>query len=76
MKKILIAGMFILSATTAAFADDAAVPNSTNQHGRDRVDFYSVVPDSSRRPSTLKETEPRIAEPSSSTSHDRATLNR
>lgn len=75
MMKILIAGMMVLSATVAAFADDAAVPSSTNQHGRDRVDFYSAVPDLSQLPSASKATE-RTSKHASSTSHDRATQNR
>lgn len=76
MKKILIAGTMVLLATAAAFANDAAVPNSTNQHGRDRVDFYNAVPDLSSLPSASKETRPRTAKQAASTSHDRATQNR
>ncbi|MGA0534266.1 MULTISPECIES: hypothetical protein [Hansschlegelia] len=45
MKTLLVASLVVISSMGAALADDATIPNSTNQHGRDRADFYASVPD-------------------------------
>lgn len=45
MKTLLAATLVVIGSMGAALADDATIPNSTNQHGRDRADFYASVPD-------------------------------
>ncbi|MFC3694148.1 hypothetical protein [Chenggangzhangella methanolivorans] len=45
MKTLLVASLVVIGSMGAALADDATIPNSTNQHGRDRADFYASVPD-------------------------------
>lgn len=45
MKNVILAGLIVMASAAAALANDADIPNSTNQHARDRVDFYGSVPD-------------------------------
>lgn len=44
MKTFLMASLILIGSMGAALAADTTIPNSTNQHGRDREDFYASIP--------------------------------
>ncbi|MDR6284962.1 hypothetical protein HNR47_000945 [Methylopila jiangsuensis] len=44
MKTFVMASLVLIGSIGAALAADTTIPNSTNQHGRDREDFYASIP--------------------------------